>query len=237
MRTRRFTLSTMHDLTSDIGHDRRGHGRRALPDTLSNLPDIHAFYTSGSSTVEETITVRARLVDAVQVPPRNYNSCLSPRASRLCKRYIFRHPRSAPRGAFTYGGTLAEAVGDKTALYSIGQTVNFGNTEITGDAGDHTVTGTVYSLSEGTSVRSAQAGKVVYSGRLDATGNTVIIYHGYGIYTYYYHLAEATVAYDAAVTDGRDNRHAGSTVLPGAKRCSFRDQHRRSFIDPAELLG
>lgn len=237
------TLSTMLTTSPLIfGMTGEDTGVALLPIPLSNTPGTYTLsITSGSSTVEETITVLSRETSwtPIQVSTEDYNSCLSPEKLAALQTVYDSVTAQRPEGSyFTYGGTLRKPVGDKTALYSFGQTVNFGNTEITGDAGDHTVTGTVYSLSEGTSVRSAQAGKVVYSGRLDATGNTVIIYHGYGIYTYYYHLAEATVAYDAAVTDGEIIGIAGSTGYTGGKTVlGFEISIDGHFIDPAELLS
>jgi murein DD-endopeptidase MepM/ murein hydrolase activator NlpD len=101
--------------------------------------------------------------------------------------------------------------------FTYGQPVNLGSANTTGDTGERVCEGVVYELAEGTSVRSAQAGEVVFSGNLAPTGNTVVVYHGYGIYTYYYHLEALNVRVGYTLTDGEIIGTAGQSGFTNGK--------------------
>ena len=58
---------------------------------------------------------------------------------------------------------------------------------------------------------SSQSGKVVLAENLYYSGNTVVIDHGYGIYTMYAHLSEIGVQADDMVKAGQEIGKVGAT--------------------------
>lgn len=73
--------------------------------------------------------------------------------------------------------------------------------------------GVDYSAPAGRDVQAANGGVVVYSGIMELTGYTVVIDHGFGLKTWYYHMSEATVKEGAAVARGDVIGKAGKTGL------------------------
>ncbi len=73
--------------------------------------------------------------------------------------------------------------------------------------------GTVYSVKEETPVNAMQRGKVVFVGETALTGKTVIVNHGMGIYSYYFHLADISVSVGTTVQKGATVGRAGSSAL------------------------
>lgn len=74
-------------------------------------------------------------------------------------------------------------------------------------------TGVDFGGSVGTLIAAPAAGTVVYSGTLDLRGNTLIIDHGLGVHSGYYHLSEILVDVDQRVEAGDIVAHGGSTGL------------------------
>lgn len=74
---------------------------------------------------------------------------------------------------------------------------------ISGSGAMHKLPGNVYSVSYGTAVKAMQRGKVVFAQATATTGNTVIISHGYGIYSYYFNLSSITCNVDDIMTQGQ----------------------------------
>ncbi len=75
------------------------------------------------------------------------------------------------------------------------------------------IPGNIYEVAAGTSVVAMQRGKVVYAGETALTGGTVIISHGMGIYTYYFHVENIAVAEGTTVQKGAILGKAGTSPL------------------------
>lgn len=74
-------------------------------------------------------------------------------------------------------------------------------------------TGIDFAGGTGTPIRAPAAGVVILSQTLDLRGNTIIIDHGLGVMTGYYHLAQSTVQVGDVVTAGQVIGAGGSTGL------------------------
>jgi hypothetical protein len=81
---------------------------------------------------------------------------------------------------------------------------NFGRRRVLNGEARSPHAGVDFPAAAGTPVYAAQAGKVVLAENLYYSGNTVVIDHGFGIYTLYAHLSEIAV-------------HAGDTVEVSAE--------------------
>ena len=71
--------------------------------------------------------------------------------------------------------------------------------------------GVTTSAATGTGVYAANAGKVVYAGVLDYTGNIVVIDHGMGLKTWYYNMGSYTVVEGDMVEKGDQIGTCGNT--------------------------
>lgn len=196
---------------------------------------------SGLGTKTESITVLPRDESAwtpIESSDEQYYAHLSLEKLNEFKQEIASATETRPEtDHFNFAtGKFNYPVGDKTPIFSFGQSVNIGPR--TGDTGERTVEGVVYEVDAGTSVRSAQAGVVVYSGELAPTGNTVIVYHGYGIYSYYYHLESLNVQKDYTLTDGEIIGTAGKSGFTADKTAlHFAMSIDGIFVDPMWFYG
>lgn len=71
--------------------------------------------------------------------------------------------------------------------------------------------GVDYAAAAGTDVAACNAGKVVFTGSLDHTGNIVVIEHGWGLKTWYYNLGSVDCAVGDMVAKGDKIGTAGHT--------------------------
>lgn len=74
-------------------------------------------------------------------------------------------------------------------------------------------TGVDFGGTVGTAIMAPAPGTVVYSGTLELRGNTVIVDHGLGVYSGYYHLSEILVDVGQEVQAGQIIARGGSTGL------------------------
>lgn len=74
-------------------------------------------------------------------------------------------------------------------------------------------TGTDFSGSIGTPILAAADGTVVFNDELELRGNTVIVDHGWGVMTGYYHLSESLVESGQEIEKGQPIGTGGSTGL------------------------
>ncbi|MDD4163736.1 MAG: M23 family metallopeptidase [Eubacteriales bacterium] len=137
----------------------------------------------------------------------------------------------------------------KEAYYSLGETFtapvsgtvlsSYGKSElISVDATTRKILGTVYSVPDGTAVKAAQKGVVVFAESLPSTGNTLIIDHGYGVMTCYFNLKGFDSVVGDSVLQGEIIGRSGSTGFTDGKSIlTFSVAVNGVFINPAEFTG
>lgn len=116
-------------------------------------------------------------------------------------------------GMFVFGLPCAG-----TPVYPFGSDLLFSNSN-KDDPGWYQLNGILYEAAEGTDVRSAQAGTVLFAGYLGAFGNAVVINHGCGVCSYYYHLADINVSVGDRVSLGRIIGSVGRTGFTNDSSC------------------
>ncbi len=84
----------------------------------------------------------------------------------------------------------------------------------------------------GTPVKASGAGRVLYAGKLQLTGNTVLIEHGYGLKTWYYHMDSLKTKTDAMVTQGDTIGTVGSTGFSTGPHLHFGMSVGGVFVNP-----
>ena len=101
-----------------------------------------------------------------------------------------------------------------------------------------------FGVSDGTSVKAADGGKVVYAGWMQGYGNTVVIDHGNGLMTLYAHNSELEVKVGDPVSQGQiitrsghsglgSGPHLHFTVIEGATPGDVYSGHE---VDPRKYL-
>ena len=85
---------------------------------------------------------------------------------------------------------------------------------------------------EGTPILAAASGYVIVADFNGVTGNTVVIDHGLGVRTYYYHMSELSVKQGEFVEEGREIGHMGSTGYATGPHLHFNVMVHDNSIDP-----
>lgn len=88
----------------------------------------------------------------------------------------------------------------------------------------------------GTPIRATNRGKVVLSMYLTLTGNTIVIDHGQGLFSAYYHMSERLVVKDAIIERGATIGKMGSTGFSTASHLHFAMSRYNTAIDPGYLI-
>ena len=97
--------------------------------------------------------------------------------------------------------------------------------------------GTDYAAPRGTPVVSANDGRVALVAEYFFPGRLVIVDHGLGLYTLYFHLDEAQVAIGDAVVRGQRLGTVGSTGRATGPHLHFGVQVGVARVDPERLLA
>ena len=93
-----------------------------------------------------------------------------------------------------------------------------------------------FGASQGTPIRAADAGRVLYSGWYGGYGRTVIINHGDGLTTLYGHASQVYVSEGAVVKQGQVIAAVGSTGLSTGPHLHFEVRRNGSPTNPASYL-
>ena len=113
---------------------------------------------------------------------------------------------------------------------------NFGKRRILNGQPGSPHSGVDFPASAGTPVHAAQNGRVVLAEELYFSGNTVVIDHGLGIYTFYGHLSEI----DAKVGDALESGHVlgkvGATGRVTGPHLHWGLTVERARVNPLEIL-
>jgi murein DD-endopeptidase MepM/ murein hydrolase activator NlpD len=85
-------------------------------------------------------------------------------------------------------------------------------------------------------VPAANHGKIVFADDVGIYGKTVIIDHGFGIFSTYSHLSRFTVAPEQAVKKGEIIGYTGTTGMAGGDHLHFGILVHNTFVNPIEWL-
>ncbi len=90
--------------------------------------------------------------------------------------------------------------------------------------------------SSGASIVAASDGVVIFTGYYGAGGNAVIVDHGNGLTTCYFHLSGYATSTGAYVTAGQTIAYAGSTGVSTGPHLHFAVRVNGSYVDPMGYL-
>jgi len=83
-------------------------------------------------------------------------------------------------------------------------------------------------------VPAANRGKVVFTGEQGIYGNTVILDHGYGLFTLYSHLSQITAQQGQIVDKGAIIGKTGNTGLAGGDHLHYGALIHQTYVNPVE---
>lgn len=92
-------------------------------------------------------------------------------------------------------------------------------------------------VAQGTPIQAPAAGRVVYSDYLLNTGNTLVIEHGGGLKTYYFHLEERSVNTDEMVEQGQMLGKVGTTGYSTGPHLHFEVRIANQNLDPFKFFN
>lgn len=233
-------LDTLLDVNGiNFSVNSENNGTAYLPVTSKNVPGEYILeFTTGIETVTETIVISDRdngEWTPISITEEEYNSMLSNEKLAEFKGVLSDMTANRPENNYFNPATdkFGSPVGNETADFVFGQSVTLGVTGAESDSGNQISEGVVYNLAKNTSVRSVQAGEVVYKDILAPTGNTVVIYHGFGVYSYYYHLDSVSVEVGDVVKNGATIGVAGKTGFTNGKTVlHYAISIDGTFVDP-----
>lgn len=113
-------------------------------------------------------------------------------------------------------------------------TTEYGIIRVTNDNWDNTRRHDALDIANkiGTPVYASNTGKVVLSHPLNITGNTLVIDHGLGLYSVYFHLNELFVTLDEYVEKGQYIADMGTTGYSTGSHLHFAIRHNGVYLDP-----
>jgi murein DD-endopeptidase MepM/ murein hydrolase activator NlpD len=83
-------------------------------------------------------------------------------------------------------------------------------------------------------VPAANRGKVSFTGNLGIYGNTVILDHGFGLFTLYSHLSQIGVSDGQMVDKGQPIGETGMTGMAGGDHLHFGAMIHQTYVNPVE---
>ena len=130
-------------------------------------------------------------------------------------------PRQFWNGAFAW-----PCEGDVTSPFGIWRTYDGGNKSYHG--------GIDVAAGIGAPVTASNTGRVAWAGSLAVRGNAVILDHGWGVYSGYYHLSEVLVSPERQVTQGQSIGRVGNTGLSTGAHLHWEVRVGGVLVNPAE---
>lgn len=138
-----------------------------------------------------------------------------------------------------FGGVTEERHFDKNFLSPIpGSTsARFGDRRVFNDVPKAPHSGADLRAAMGAPVRAPAGGKVILTEHLFYQGNTVILDHGYGLYSYYCHLSEFSVKVGDVVRQGADLGKVGATGRVTGPHLHWAVKSGGARVDPFSLTA
>ena len=205
--------------------EEKGTGVALLPIGLSTVGGTHDVKLNcGGNTISQQLEITGipavGFDKSVVVPLEEYENRFTLDVIDAFRESLSDVTANRPKtNHFVYGESQFDRPVGAAPVVEFGKTANIAALDSAdSDAGNRTVDGIVYEVDEGTNVRAVQAGEVVFSGTWGPTGNTVVLYHGYGIYSYYYHLSDLTDIGVGRIYNKNETIGFAGTLYDGAEQ-------------------
>lgn len=193
-------------------------------DTTPGEYPLTVSSSEGQLSVLVTVTDAGYLVDQIYVPP-DRESLLDPD--------LFQRERATL--AAVYGNVTPNKLWQGVfALPAAGEFTDPFGTRRSYNGGPATTyhTGMDIAAEEGTPIVAANDGVVAFAGELYLRGNSVIIDHGLGVFTGYFHLSQISVQQGQAIAKGDLVGAMGQTGLVTGPHLHWELTVRGIWVDP-----
>lgn len=124
----------------------------------------------------------------------------------------------------------------RVPLDGVGTGGNFGKRRILNGQAGSPHSGVDFPSPTGTSIHAAQSGRVALAEELFFSGNTVVVDHGLGVYTFYGHLSEIDVKVGDSLQSGQVLGKVGSTGRVTGPHLHWGLTVLRARVNPLELV-
>lgn len=115
-------------------------------------------------------------------------------------------------------------------------TSDFGNKRVYNDALQSFHSGTDYKASVGTKIYASAKGIVKIAKNRFYAGNSVVIDHGYGVYSCYYHLDKISVKEGQSVAQNELLGYSGNTGRVTGPHLHFTVRVKNTIVDPLQFI-
>ena len=183
----------------------------------------------------ETITVTERdlYTQYLVVDEKTLEETIENDAIRAAFDYFYQKYRWTYTGVALWEGEFVHPLGNRyykeTTRYGTFRTFSNGDTEWH-NAIDMAIAG-------GTPIQATNRGRVIFSGWLGVSGNTVLIDHGFGVISWHYHLYKRSVSVGDMVEKDQVIGEVGTTGLSTGNHLHFAISVGGIFVDPMEIIG
>jgi murein DD-endopeptidase MepM/ murein hydrolase activator NlpD len=183
-------------------------------------------------TIERSLVVRPKafperhieVEERYATPPPEVLERIRQEAERLDAIFAGRAPERLWRGSFA-------------SPVDAPPSSSFGKRSIVNGKPGSRHTGTDFGAPAGAEVRAPAAGKVVLADELYYSGNTVVVDHGLGLFSFYGHLEKYTVEAGAAVKRGDLLGNVGSTGRSTGPHLHWSIRLAGARVDPLRLMA
>jgi murein DD-endopeptidase MepM/ murein hydrolase activator NlpD len=114
---------------------------------------------------------------------------------------------------------------------------NFGRRRVLNGQPGSPHTGVDFPAPPGTLIRASQRGRVVLAENLFFSGNTVILDHGLGVYTFYGHMISMSVRVGDVVNTGAILGHVGATGRVTGPHLHWGLTVNQARVNPLQIVG
>ena len=192
---------------------------RIMPETGNGIAHVYTLKVEHKAYQTRQLTVAPRYVD----PPPDVGERIAREAQR--QRAIF---ATATEERLWRGSWRRPVAGPATSA--------FGSQSVFNGQPRSPHSGADFRAAEGTPVTAPNVGKVVLTGDTYFSGGSVILDHGWGLYSYFAHLSEILVEEGDVVEPGQVIGHAGATGRVTGPHLHWTLRLNGARVDPLSLI-
>ena len=205
----KITLNTQLATSDIICYSQGDTSFALLPISVNNSPGEYTInFSVGGTSYSDTVTITQMDFERslLSVTEEDYHQMLSPEVLFQTGEMLSAvFGQTSEEAYYKFGDVFTPPL--KGTVYA-----KYGKEFILSqDAAMYRVPGTVFTVASGTAVKAAQRGRVVFAEAITATGNTVIIDHGFGVMSCYFNLKNFDCKAGDIVQQGEIIAYSGST--------------------------
>lgn len=207
--------------------------RETILNNKSQAESLLLEQTRKTLVLEETLAEKGRIISNLEADEQRYlrEISLLEESNREIERLIRIEQTPVPNNTYR-GGRVAWPVPSRSVISS-----GFGSRTSPISGRTETHSGIDIPAPHGTSIVAAESGRVIFAGRQNGYGNTVIIDHGNGFSTLYGHMSSIQVSVGQNVTRGQHIARVGTTGMSTGNHLHFETRINGRAVNPMNYLN